>query len=414
MSASWVKILAPEGAVLKGEVCLPSSKSISNRALIIQAMQAGVEIEGLSDAADTVVLKRLLQKGGLVYDVGPAGTSFRFLTAYLAFKPGSQILTGSVRMFQRPIAPLVDALKQLGADIEYLGEEGYPPLKINTPQNCDNIGWIEINAGVSSQFISALLLIGPNLPNGLKLKLAGPVVSDSYIDMTCALMSYFGVKVQREADRIQVEAGSYKARKLRVEADWSAASYFYAMAALAADVDLKLLNLSEKSLQGDAITVTLMQHFGIISVEDEYGLNLRRERVLLKPFEYNFNSCPDLAQTFAVLCAAAGIKATLKGLETLKIKETDRGLALVEVLSQFGIDFVRDTASLSLTGSFHPNSAYSIPSYDDHRMAMAFAALALVQGQVTIQNPTVVDKSFPKFWEQLDLLGFRLTFSETV
>lgn len=401
---------------IQGHLRLTGSKSISNRALIIRALSGeDFPIEQLAKANDTDLMMALLASDEIVRDAGPAGTTFRFLTAYLALQEGNQILTGTERMKQRPIGVLVEALRQLGANIEYLEEDGYPPLRIGEPNDLGKSNELRISAGTSSQFISALLMIAPVLPNGLRLHLEGKIVSRSYIEMTLGLMRHFGVSHEWEGQMISIKPQSYEPKPFIAEADWSAASYHYAMAAFADELDLQLDGLFENSFQGDAALVEIMEQFGVHSEFNETGVRLTKTGAALPPmFEWDFILCPDIAQTMAVICAGLGVQGLFTGLETLSIKETDRIQALKNELGKV-------SAYLSkLPARFSPNSnkeyytvegtaAFStIPTFDtyeDHRMAMAFAPLAMM-GQIKIEDPMVVIKSYPAFYEDLELLGF--------
>lgn len=410
---------------LKGVVALPASKSISNRVLIIRALCADFfPIDNLSDAQDTVTLNQILDefgKGQTEFNVGHAGTTFRFLTAFLATKEGSQILTGSARMLQRPIGPLVDALRQIGANIEYLGEEGYPPLRINTPQFTDNHR-VKIFAGMSSQFLSALLLVAPYLPKGLILEPEGKMVSSSYLQMTMDLMREFGAEIDQAEKVIHVQAGAYRAKVFEVESDWSAASYFFGMAVGADEVDLLLPKLRANSLQGDQAIVRLAAKFGIGSRYTEEGVRIFKDRALEEEMlDIDFLEFPDLAQTVMVMVALAGKTGFFTGLETLKIKETDRIHALQSELKKVGIYFTLLPQKFSsqsgkefytINGQLDLTQVPTFATYEDHRMAMAFAMLA-TKGQVKIENPKVVRKSFPAFWEVLLGLGFGCVDSES-
>ena len=401
---------------IQGHLRLTGSKSISNRALIIRALSGeDFPIEQLAKANDTDLMMALLASDEIVRDAGPAGTTFRFLTAYLTLQEGNQILTGTERMKQRPIGVLVEALRQLGANIEYLEEEGYPPLRIGEPSDLGKSNELRISAGTSSQFISALLMIAPVLPNGLRLHLEGKIVSRSYIEMTLGLMRHFGVSHEWEGQTISIKPQSYEAKPFIAEADWSAASYHYAMAAFADELDLQLDGLFENSFQGDAALVEIMEQFGVHSEFNETGVRLTKTGAALPPmFEWDFILCPDIAQTMAVICAGLGVQGLFTGLETLSIKETDRIQALKNELGKV-------SAYLSkLPARFSPNSNKeyytvegtatfsTIPTFDtyeDHRMAMAFAPLAMM-GHIKIEDPMVVIKSYPAFYEDLELLGF--------
>ncbi|MEN0048051.1 MAG: 3-phosphoshikimate 1-carboxyvinyltransferase [Bacteroidota bacterium] len=402
---------------IRGEITLNGSKSIANRALIIRALcKEDFEIELLSNSKDTVTLNELIDKmkqenlnsEPLVLDTGAAGTTYRFMTAYLAMQKGTQILTGSERMKQRPIGVLSEALKKLGANIEYLEKEGYPPLKIAAPTTIGTNNRLSISAGTSSQYISALLMIAPTLPNGLELTLEGKIVSIPYIKMTLSLMAYFGVHHTWEGSTISIAPQKYQAKTFKVEADWSAASYYYALAAFSDELDLQLNGLFENSVQGDSVLSEMMQAFGIRTVFNEKGVQLLKEdRLPRATFQYNFLECPDLAQTIAVICGGLGIEARLSGLETLRIKETDRIAALkteldkVDVIVQPEGDEV-----MEIEGKAYINTP-TFDTYEDHRMAMAFAPLAMMD-TIQINEPMVVVKSYPAYYEDLRQLGFEI------
>ncbi len=411
------KISKPNRRIV-GEITLDGSKSISNRILIINALcEEGFKIEKISTSKDTQTLISLLnQQDGNVFDAGAAGTTFRFMTAYLALKEGTQLLTGSERMKQRPIGKLVDALTALGCDIEYLEKEGYPPLKINPPHAL-NVSELSIAADTSSQYITALLLIAPTLPSGLRLTLEGNIVSLPYIQMTLALMKYFGVEHSWDGNTIIVEPQNYVAKDIVVEADWSAASYYYALAAFADELDLKLNGLYKDSLQGDSVAIEMGFHFGIDTTYTEGGLHLKKSgEPATEMFEWDFIKCPDIAQTFAVMCAGTGIQGLFTGLETLFIKETDRVAALKKELAKVGVSFVKLPAKFSqkshkqyfmVEGKAEWSETPEFPTYEDHRMAMAFAPLAMFH-PVKIEDPSVVNKSYYNFWEDLKKLGFKI------
>ena len=401
---------------LKGTVALAGSKSISNRVLMIRAFSGrDFPIAGLGNAADTVTLQRLLASAAQTsvepLDAGPAGTTFRFLTAYLAAQEGTQVLTGSERMQQRPIGLLVDALRELGARIDYLEKEGYPPLRIRSPQGLGRVAVLSIPADTSSQYITALLLLAPTLPAGLQLKLEGTIVSRPYIEMTLRLMQYFGVRHRWEGNLIAVPPQTYQPQPFRVEADWSAASYYYALAVLFPDTDLALCGLYADSLQGDAVLAEMMEPFGITTVFEPEGVRLRKNgKPLPQDFEYDFLRCPDLAQTLAVICAAVGARGRFSGLETLRIKETDRIAALQAELAKVGVALRAEDpgqGSFVLQGRAKVQGRPVFSTYHDHRMAMAFAPLSVL-GDILVEDPEVVGKSYPTFWEDLRTLGFSI------
>ena len=406
------RIYHPNG-ILKGAIPLITSKSISNRVLIIQALcKEKFHIKGLSQAKDTRVLASLLKERPVLWDVGPAGTSYRFLTAYLAFQPGEQILTGSERMKKRPIKPLVDTLTAIGARIEYMGEEGYPPLRIKT-QGINRTNMVEVSAGTSSQFISALLLIAPSLPNGLVIRLRGDVVSPSYIEMTLGILRYFGVETNWNNESIVVKPAPYRGKAFQVEADWSAASYYYALVALADEASLVLEGLNNNSLQGDAVIADLMEPLGVQTEFSSGRVILQKQQRYQTEFKHEFLSCPDIVQTIAVICAGLGIPGTFSGVQTLSIKETNRLSALHNELKKVQCSFLPLNGEdpniagqiYGLTGAACWSKPPRFATYDDHRMAMSFAPLAL-KGDIEIESPVVVEKSYPSFWDHLESLGF--------
>jgi len=404
---------------ISGSIALSGSKSISNRVLIIRALcDTPFEIQHLANAKDTTTLRALLDSNEPVLDAGAAGTTFRFLTAYLAMHGGTQILTGSARMKQRPIAGLVDALRALGATIDYLEMEGFPPLRIGPPSHSHIPQVLPVKAGASSQYVSALLLIAPTLPNGLTIKLDGPIVSRPYIEMTLSLMRQFGVTSAWVDAQIHIARQPYQGQSFRVEADWSAASYYYSMAAMAEEADLVLEGLFPQSVQGDACLAEMMQTFGVETQFEEKGIRIlkRPGTNLPKVFEYDFLPCPDLAQTLAVTCAALGVTGLFTGLDTLAIKETDRITALSRELNKIGVQFMSLPNALSKKSNrkyylLEGKAAFSgIPefeTYEDHRMAMAFAPLGVLS-KVRVKEPGVVEKSYPNFWADLEKIGFKV------
>jgi len=392
-----------------GDLTLDGSKSISNRVLLIHALcQDEFNIDRLSTSKDTTTLQKLLQLEGDTYDAGAAGTTFRFMTAYLALQPRTQILTGSDRMKQRPVGVLVEALNELGADIGYLEKTGYPPLSIG-PGNFGTVNELRIPANISSQFISALLMIAPVLPNGLTLHLEGEIVSRPYIQMTLSLMSCFEVDAKWEGQTINVKKQAYQPKNYTVEADWSAASYYYAMAAFSQNLNLHLKGLCKNSIQGDSVLTEIMTQFGIDTEFVEDGVVLTKGKPSsVDSFQWNFIKCPDIAQTLAVVCGGLGVEGFFTGLRTLKIKETDRVQALQNELKKVKVDFsekeTQKGVSCQVKGKAHLEHP-TFATYEDHRMAMAFAPFAIF-GTIKIEEPMVVVKSYPKFYEDLGKLGF--------
>jgi 3-phosphoshikimate 1-carboxyvinyltransferase len=402
---------------LNGRIALTGSKSIANRALIIRALTpGGFPIHRLAAADDTVRLERMLASDDEVLDAGPAGTTFRFLTGFLSRRPGHQVLTGSQRMKERPIGILVDALRELGADIEYTEKEGYPPLKIGY-STLDRANALTIAADTSSQYISSLLMLAPTLPDGLRLTLDGEIVSIPYIKMTLSLMAYFGVESSWEDQTIVVPSQIYQAREFTVEADWSAASYYYGLAALADSADLQIDGLFPDSVQGDAVVAKLYERFGITTTFNDTGLRIEKPAGAPVPplFEQDFVECPDIAQTLMVTCAGLGVQALYSGLQTLFIKETDRVAAMKAELGKMGIALYKIPAHMSGTGPGQQLFAQegkadfsagmpTFSTYHDHRMAMAVAPLALLH-PIRIEDPEVVGKSYPDFYQDFEQLG---------
>lgn len=400
--------LTHPSAQLNGQLAITGSKSESNRLLVLQALYPGLHIHNLSNSDDTHAMQKGLAADENLIDIGHAGTTMRFLTAFFATQEGSEkVLTGSKRMQERPISVLVDALRQLGADIEYEKNEGFPPLRIRGKKLSKN--QVTLAASVSSQYISALLLVAPKLPKGLHLKLVGKITSVPYIEMTCALLRQQGVDVVFEGQEIRVAPLLAPASKeVWVESDWSSASYFFGLAALANQANLKLSTYKANSLQGDRVLVDIYKQLGVVSQLGENHLLLDKSNASEGEFNFDLANAPDIAQTIAVSCYGMGVGCHLTGLHTLKIKETDRLVALETELSKLGADIQVTNDSLHLkprTGAIVPHVA--IDTYHDHRMAMAFAPLGLLV-PITINDPDVVSKSYPEFWSDLENLGFVL------
>ena len=376
----------------------------------MQALSDGdVRIDNISDAADTVTLNNILKDDSQkVVNIGPAGTAMRFLTAFYAVKESERTLTGSARMKQRPIGILVDALRTLGADIEYVEKEGFPPLKIKGPLN-QKTKEVSIKGNISSQYISALLLIAPKLDQGLNLVIEGELTSKPYVEMTLAMMEQAGISHYWKDNVITIEKQSFNKSVINVEPDWSAASYWYAIAALSEEAQLFLPGLNGYSLQGDSMITEIMANFGIRSQFKDGGVCLFKEPKKLERKIFDFKECPDLAQTVIVCCAALGHDATFTGLETLKIKETDRVNALQTELLKIGVRLIEKNQTYKLDSSgLNLDKNIKISTYDDHRMAMAFAPLALVIPELEIEDHLVVEKSYPDFWKHLEIAGFKL------
>ena len=396
---------------------LPASKSICNRALIIQALAGSTMLPAnLSDCDDTRVMAAALRDLPEVIDIGAAGTAMRFMAAYLSVGTGTHTLTGTERMRQRPIGVLVDALRQLGAHIEYLGTEGFPPLRIMGRPLAG--GTLEVAGNVSSQYISALLMIGPMLRQGLTLRLTGDIVSRPYIDLTLWTMTEFGAQAEwSDVDTISVAPVPYTPTTYAVENDWSAASYWYEVVALLNKPEARVVlsGLSDGSRQGDSVTRYIGSLMGVKTTFDTLA-DGRQQVVLashgctLPRLDYDFVNSPDLAQTFVVACAAKGIPFHFTGLASLKIKETDRIEALKCELRKLGVLLTdRHGSELIWNGERCAPTMEPIDTYQDHRMAMAFAPAALAMGPVTINHPEVVSKSYPHYWDDLRRAGFKIT-----
>ena len=400
-------LVTPSKQSISAKIQLASSKSESNRALIINALSGfDGQLENISSARDTQTMLRLLGSKDNVADVLDAGTTMRFLTAYFAIANQQKTMTGTPRMCERPIKLLVDALRILGAKVEYLKNDGFPPIALQGFQY-SGISKISMRGDVSSQYISALLMIAPLLPNGLTIELTGEVGSRPYIEMTLEQMKCFGVDYQADWDNktITILASKYKSTTYKIESDWSGASYWYSLVAMADDAEIELLGLKQNSLQGDSAIVNIMESLGVKSIFTGNGVLLTKIPAQQK-LEWDFTDCPDLAQTVAVCCAVKNIELTMTGLESLKIKETDRVLALREQLPKIGGELIEIEANYKyrVTAIHYPlstiHSPTTIKTYDDHRMAMAFAPVG-VKMPIEILEPRVVDKSYPSFWEDL-------------
>lgn len=395
---------------INGSIQLPSSKSISNRALIINALiYSPFPIRNLSDSDDTKVMEAALFSNSTRFDIGHAGTAMRFLTAFLAKIVGEWEITGSERMQQRPIKILVDALKELGAKIEYMNNEGFPPLKIYGSHLEGKT--IELDGSISSQYITALLLIAPTIQNGLTLRLTGEITSRSYIQLTLELMAKFGIRYQWHDNEIVVPEQPYFPLDYTCEADWSGASYWYEIMALADSGKVFLENLQLESLQGDAEIAKWFEPFGVVSTQLKNGVELEKAKNFQpERLELDFIENPDVAQTMACLCVAKRIPFHFTGLKTLKIKETDRIAALQNELANLGAR-IEEPAHGELAWDAKSDMEMIekcplIKTYHDHRMALSFAPLALTGISVRIEDPMVITKSYPGFWEDLKKVGF--------
>lgn len=390
----------------RGEVSLPASKSISNRVLILNALcDSDKPIKNLSDCDDTKYMLRVLQSDDNRFDIGHAGTAMRFLTAFLSRITGVWEITGSERMRQRPVGILVEALNKLGARIEYVAQPGYPPLRIYGSYLKG--GTLEISASVSSQYISALLMVAPYMAEGLTLILTGRIVSRTYIEMTLALMREFGAQAIISGNRIEIRPVPYRPVAFQVESDWSGASYFYELLAIAGEGEILLPGLRSDSIQGDSGQIKLWDKLGIRTRFTQQGAVIEGGGVAAGRLEEDFTEMPDLVQSFAVACCLRNIPFAFSGIETLRIKETNRITALTAELGKLGYKLKTDSEDrLIWQGEHGPVvTPPHIATYNDHRMAMAFASAALKYPGLVILNHDVVSKSFPDFWKQFSKLG---------
>ena len=411
------EIKAPQ--VLNQTIKLPASKSISNRALIIHALSGGAILpNNLSDCDDTTVIIDALQNNPHEINIKAAGTAMRFMTAFLSVKDGEEhVLTGTERMKHRPIGVLVDALRHLGADIKYAGEEGFPPLRIKGRKL--EGGLLEVPGNISSQYISALLMIGPTLKNGLTLRLTGDVISRPYIDLTLWTMREFGADADwSDFETISVAPKPYKERNYYIENDWSAASYWYEMMALSTheDDEIRLEGLMDGSKQGDSSVRYIFSLLGVKSTFESRKegvpttVTLRHTNRCVPRLEYDFVNSPDLAQTFVVCCALKNVHFHFTGLSTLKIKETDRIEAMKKEMRKLGyVIHDKNNSELIWDGErCMPEIEGGIDTYEDHRMALSFAPASLCIEGLSINNPQVVTKSYPHFWEDIKSAGFEV------
>ena len=401
-------VIHAPAASWKTSIQLPASKSICNRALILNALSySPYEIQNLSDCDDTDVMVKALNSNDSHFDVKAAGTAMRFLTAFLSKVVGEWTITGTERMKNRPIRILVDALNAVGAKIEYLEKEGFPPLRIMG--SALQGGEISLDGGVSSQYISALLMIAPLMEKGLTLHLQGKVISKPYIHLTLQLMKQYGVESEWVGSTIKVAPQSYRPLPYTVESDWSAASYWYEMMALSQQAEIELKGLFKESLQGDAAGAKLFAQLGVATDYKAGGVVLRKNGNVCQKLIYDFVNEPDLAQTFVTTCAFMDIPFRFTGLQSLKIKETDRIEALKCELRKLGYVLTDTNGSiLEWNGErCEPEAHPVITTYEDHRMAMAFAPASLVLKEgIEIAHPEVVSKSYPHFWENLESAGF--------
>ena len=404
-------ISAPKDKI-QAVVQLPSSKSISNRVLIIRSLcKEHFNIQNLSQGNDTQTLQYALDNINKMssFNVGDAGTAMRFLTALFSVIPGKRILKGSARMHQRPIGPLVDSLQMLGASINCLGKSGFPPLKI-TGKELDG-GTINLKSDKSSQFASAMMMIAPALKKGLDLHLSAKVVSHPYIKMTQSVMSNFHVTADVTKDNIHINPQVYIPSDYQIEPDWSAAAFWFEIVALSEEANILIPRLKKNSIQGDKVIEQIMNSFGVSTDFTNQGIKIKK--IAIKPQKksrFDFTSFPDLVQPVAVCCAALGIDADFKGIETLRIKETDRIKALETELKKINVRTKSSAGTLSLNCQDTDTriSSVSFKCYGDHRMAMALAPLAIKYNTVRIDDEKVVDKSFPTYWQELKKAGFKI------
>ncbi len=418
------KLTKPDKS-LRGTIYLTSSKSESNRALIIQALtKKKFRIRYLSEADDTKTLQEILKSEEFMvhnravknllheveYNVGPAGTTMRFLISYFATRRNIvRTLSGSQRMKERPVSALCNALKQIGADITFTEKDGYPPVRISGKELTGSE--TVIDGTISSQYISSLLMIAPTLRNGLSIRFEGEIISRPYILMTLKIMEHFGIKAEWMNGTITIPHAEYAAKDFSVEADWSSASYWYSMAALAEDVDLKIIGLRKHSLQGDSIIASMGYFFGVKTEFLDNGIRLTKTKRLIDRFAYDFSDCPDIALTIAVLASALQMPMVLNGVQSLKIKETNRIQAIINELAKIGVaaENIRDCCiDIKKFTNRSPDSSVIFLSYDDHRMTMSLSPLAFTYDGIKIENPDCVKKSYPDFWRDLRNVGFRI------
>ena len=402
-------LLQSKIASLQSSIQITGSKSETNRLLLLQALYPSITLANTSNSDDSEVMQKALKGNQEVVDIHHAGTAMRFLTAYFAVNEGREVvLTGSQRMTERPIKVLVEALQQLGAQISYEKEVGYPPIRIKGQKITANK--VTIPANVSSQYISALLLVAPKLENGIELTLVGEITSIPYIKMTLALLDEIGVETHFIGNTIIVKPLTIdpKPQTLTVESDWSSASYFFSLVALSNEASISLSSYKQSSLQGDSALVKIYEQMGVKTHFDENKMTLvKQPNFKFERLNLDLNNTPDIAQTIVVTCLGLGIGCHLTGLHTLKIKETDRLEALRIELTKLGAKISVTNDSLTLEATHHINSNVKIATYNDHRMAMAFAPLAL-KVPIAIENAEVVSKSYPDFWEDLRSLGFEI------
>ena len=402
--------ISRKGKDLKGKINISGSKSESNRLLILRAYTSYFNILNISDSDDTKTVMDALESNNEEINIGHAGTAMRFLTSfYSSISNSKKILTGSSRMKNRPISLLVEALNELGCDIEYIDKIGYPPIKINGKLISNNT--VSLPANISSQYISSLMMLGVSLENGLNIKLSTKITSLPYILMTKRIIERIGGSVQINSNYINIQQLKSKTiTDQNVESDWSSASYFFSLAALSNYSDITLSTFFKDSIQGDSKLVEIYKKLGVKTVFEENKIHLKKKKIKLPDkISINLKDNPDLAQTIVITCLGLGVDCNLSGLHTLKIKETDRLLALKKEIEKFDVDSVKITEeSIELRNSSNLKSEVYIDTYNDHRMAMSFAPLSIIT-PIIINNPEVVSKSYTKFWNDLELLGFDIS-----
>ncbi len=400
---------------LSGTIVLEPSKSISNRALIIRSLcKDPFDIHQLSSSDDTKVLTTMLAADDNVLYSGHAGSSYRFMVARACLGDREVTIDASDQLRRRPIGPLVKALQSLGADITYLNKEGFPPLKVLPSKSLgQEINEVTLQAGISSQYLTALLLIAPTLPKGLTIHLTGELVSESYVKMTLAMMEYFGVGHQWTDNTIRIEHGAYVAKEYTVEGDWSSASYFYSMVALVDQAEINIEGLIEQSIQGDLVTKDIYAQLGVETTFSENGIVIKKVPLTekLRELKFDFSSCPDIAQTVIVTVAGLGIKGVFTGLRTLRIKESDRILAMYTELAKIKTKLLVKEEGEELTvivvGKAKWKDRAKFDTYEDHRMAMSLVPLACLH-PVMIKDPEIVSKSYPGFWKDIESIGIKI------
>ena len=408
-----MSLIINKSSILSGSfLSITGSKSESNRLLILKALYPNITILNLSKSDDTNVLKKALTSNSNTVDIHHAGTAMRFLIAFFAIsKSDDIILTGSNRMQNRPIKILVDALNSIGADIKYLNKNGYPPVRIRGKEFKTNL--ISLDSNVSSQYISALLLIGSSLKNGLEVNLNGQITSKPYIMMTLSLLSQLGVLYSFKENVIKINRfNDLDVKKIiKVESDWSSASYYYSFIALSSiNTEIILSSYNISSLQGDSIITKIYNEFGVETIFNDNSITIKKTKISKQSVAFDLISSPDLAQTIAVTCLGLGINCSLTGLKTLLIKETNRLLALKNEIKKLGTNIEITSDTLSFNNPNKINNNVTIDTYEDHRMAMAFAPLSVLTN-IVINDPGVVSKSYPDFWNDLTKLGITINKS---